>query len=213
MELDGLKEIWKDAGDKNRLLPSNTEIMDMLGKSSRSPVAKMMRNVLIEAILIVVLFGGVAIYYFIAFKGMFNAVAWVYIVTAAIFVFYYYRKWKLLHEMQCVACQVKSNLQRQVRTLERYVRFYLWAGTAMVPLLFIILGVLFYYKFPTGAFSVIYPPMYKSAATEFIAWITWVLSLALVTVAIYAGNRWFINRLYGRHIRRLKEVLDQMEEE
>jgi hypothetical protein len=213
MELDSLKEIWKDAGDKSGSQPGNAEIMDMLNKSSQSPIAKMIHSVLAEAIVIIIVFGGVAIYYFIAFKGMFNSVAWLYIITAALCVFYYYRKWKLLHEMQCVSCQVKSNLQQQVHTLENYVRFYLLAGTALVPLLFVFLGVLFYYKFPTGAFSFIFPPMHKSSGAARIAWITWALSLSVITVLTYAGNRWFINRLYGRHIRKLKQVLDQMEEE
>ncbi|MCW3118322.1 MAG: hypothetical protein JWM28_2404 [Chitinophagaceae bacterium] len=213
MELDALKEIWKDAGAKSGPPHENAEIMEMLNKSSKSPVAKMIHNVLAEAIFIIVLFGGVAIYYFIAFKGMFNSVAWLYIITAWLCVFYYYRKWKLLHEMQCVACQVKSNLQRQVHTLDNYVRLYLLGGTALVPLLFIVLAVLFYYKFPTGAFSVIFPPIYKDTATVLVAWIGWVLSLTVVTAMTYVGNRWFINRLYGRHIRQLKQILDQMAEE
>ena len=213
MELDSLKEIWKDAGDKSGPPPGNAEIIDMLGKSSKSPIAKMMNNVLKEAIWIIIVFGGVAVYYFIAFKGMFNSVAWLYIITAGLCVFYYYRKWKLLHEMQCVACRVKSNLQQQVQTLENYVRFYLLAGTALVPLLFAFLGFLFYYKFPTGSFSFIFPPMYKSSGAALIAWGTWVLSLSVTTIFTYFGNRWFINRLYGRHILQLKRILDQMAEE
>ncbi|MES1214448.1 MAG: hypothetical protein ABUT20_02935 [Bacteroidota bacterium] len=213
MELDSLKELWKDADEKAAPLPDHAAIMDMLNKSSRSPVAKMIRNVLIEATAIVVTFGTVAVYYFIAFEGMFNSVAWMYIISAAIFVIYYYRKWKLLREMQCVACQVKSNLQRQVKILENYVRFYLLAATAIVPLLFALLGVLFYYKFPNGAFSFFFPPMHKTASGALITWVSWVVSLAVITALIYAGNRWFINRLYSRHILKLKEILHQMEEE
>jgi len=213
MELDKLKEIWNDAGSENKSLPGDAVIMDMIGKSSKSPVARMIRNVLVELILIIILFGGVAVFYFIAFKGMFNSVAWLYIITGAIFVFYYYRKWKLLHEMQCVACRVKSNLQLQVRKLESYTRFYLLAGTALVPLLFILLGVLFYYKFPAGAFSFIFPPLYKSADGVILALVIWAVSLTIITALVYAGNRWYVNKLYGKHIGKLKQLLTQMEDE
>jgi len=222
MELDALKEIWKGAGEKKEQLPGNTEILNMLNKSSKSPVAKMMRNVLAEAIIIIVSFGAVAIFYFTAFKGRFSSIAWVYVVIAAFFVFYYYRKWKLLNEMQCVACQVKSNLKRQVRTLEKYIRFYLLAGTAMVPLVFIFLGVLFYYKFPAGSLGFILPPLQNTATSIPLqnagpsmlkASFIWVVCLFLVTIFVYRGSRWFINRLYGQHILKLKQLIDQMEEE
>jgi hypothetical protein len=222
MELDALKEIWKDAGEKKEQLPGNAEILNMLNKSSNGPVAKMMRNVLAEAIFIIVLFGAVAVFYFTAFKGMFSSIAWVYLITAALFVFYYYRKWKLLNEMQCAACQVKSNLKRQVRTLEKYIRFYLLAGTAMVPLVFIFLGILFYYKFPAGSLGFILPPMQNTATSIPLqnagismlkASFIWIVFLSLITIVVYRGSRWFINRLYGQHILKLKQLIDQMEEE
>ncbi|MEJ0106484.1 MAG: hypothetical protein WDO19_29815 [Bacteroidota bacterium] len=222
MELDALKEIWKDAGEKKEQLPGNTEILDMLNKSSKSPVAKMMRNVLAEAIFMVVLFGAVAIFYFIAFKGRFSSIAWVYIITAALFVFYYCRKWKLLNEMQCAACQVKGNLKRQVRTLEKYIRFYLLAGTAVVPLVFIFLGILFYYKFPDGSLGLILPrlqdtatsvPLQNAGISMLKTTFIWITCLFLLTIFVYRGSRWFINRLYGQHILKLKQLIDQMEEE
>ena len=102
---------------------------------------------------------------------------------------------------------------QQVQTLERYTRFYLISGTAMVPLLFIFLGILFYYKFPNGAFSVIFPPLYKSTGNALLVWAGWALSLTVMTALTYLGNRFYVNRLYGRHILKLKQVLEQMAEE
>jgi hypothetical protein len=209
MELDSLKEIWNDAGEKNERQPANTEILEMLTKSSKSPVAKMMHNVLVEMILIIVLFGGVAVFYFIAFKGRFNSIAWLYLITAGLSTWYYYSKWKLLHSMQCVACQVKSNLQLQVNTLEKYIRFYLIAGTAIVPFLFIFLGILFYYNFPSARLDPLFPPIYTASVKK---WALWVLSQSAFTALVYFVNKWYVNRLYGRHTRKLKELVSQMEE-
>jgi hypothetical protein len=173
----------------------------------------MIHNVVTEALVITVIFGTVAVYYFIAFNGQFNSVSWLYLIAAALYVLYYYHKWKLLHNMQCVACRVKSNFQRQVETLERYIRFYLVAGTALVPVLFILLGVLFYVKFPAGSFWFFFPPLHHSPGPALLAWLIWGLLLLTVTTATWMGNRWFIRRLYGRHIGKLKQLLDQMEEE
>ncbi len=209
MELDAWKEIWKDADLEEKSKPGNAEILEMIGKLPRNPIAKMKHSVLVETILIVVLFGGVAIFYFIAFNGSFNSVAWLYLILIGLSVIYYYRKWKLLSEMQCAACQVKSNLQRQVSTLDRYVRFYLWAGTLIVPLIFTFLGVLFYYKFPRGNAIFIFPPF---GITGLKSWLIWLVFISVFTAILYRVNRWYVSRLYGRHVERLKELLNQMEE-
>lgn len=209
MELDALKEIWQEAERKNETVPPNNEIIEMLNKSPKSPVAKMMRNVLIEMTLIIVLFGGVALFYFIAFDKRFVSIAWVYIVTAAAYTFYYFLKWRLLHSMQCVACQVKGNLQRQVNKLTNYVRFYRVSGTLIVPVIFIFLGLLFYFKFPEGSLKPIFPP---AKDLTIYTWMMWTLFLAGITLFAWWGNRYFINKLYGRHILRLKQLLMQMEE-
>jgi hypothetical protein len=209
MELDSLKEIWKESEGKETAVSANEEILAMLNKSSRSPVARMMRNVLAEMILMIVLFGAVSVFYFIAFKGEFSTIAWAYVVLSALCTFYYYRKWKLLHNIQCVACQVKSNLNKQVKTLEKYIRFYLIAGTAMVPVVFIFLGMLFYFKYPEGSLAPVFPP---PAAVSAKTWVAWTVSLSLLTGIAWLGNRWYVNRLYGQHIQQLKRLLEQMEE-
>ncbi|MBS1575640.1 MAG: hypothetical protein JST09_10090 [Bacteroidetes bacterium] len=209
MELDALKEIWQEADKKNESAPPNNEIMEMLNKSPKSPVAKMMRNVLIEMTLIIVLFGGVALFYFIAFDKRFISIAWVYIITASVYTFYYFLKWRLLRSMQCVACQVKGNLQRQVNKLTRYVRFYLISGTFVVPVVFIFLGFLFYFKFPEGALKPIFPPVKE---LTMYTWAKWLIFLTGITLFAWWGNRYFINKLYGQHILRIKQLLSQMEE-
>lgn len=209
MELDALKEVWQDAHTKSDSATTNSEIIEILNKSPKSPVAKMMRNVLIEMALIIVLFGGVALLYFIAFDKRFISIAWVYVITAVLYVFYYYQKWKLLRSMQCVACQVKDNLQKQVNKLTAYIRFYLISSTVIVPAVFLFLGLLFYFKFPEGKFAPVFPP---SKGITLFTWIMWVLFLTAVTLFAWWGNRYFINKLYGQHILRLKELLKQMEE-
>jgi hypothetical protein len=209
MELDSLKEIWKETDMKQPVAVANEEIAAMLNKSSSNPIARMIRNVLVETILIIVLFGAVAAYYFIAYNGRFSTIAWVYVVLAAFCTFYYYRKWKLLHNMQCIACQVKSNLKKQVNTLEKYLRLYFFWGTAMVPIVFIFLALLFYYQFPQGTLRPVLPPPAEITVTT---WVAWTAFLVVFTIIAWYGNRYYVKRLYGKHIQQLKRLLEQMEE-
>ena len=89
MELDNLKDIWKEAGITPILQPQQ-QLMEMLSKPSQSPIAKMKRNLLAELLLIIVLFSACAIYYFVAFKGSFSIISWMYIIIAIVFGIYYY---------------------------------------------------------------------------------------------------------------------------
>jgi hypothetical protein len=132
------------------------------------------------------------------------------------FVFYYYHKNKLLKSMQCVACEVKSNLQTQLHTLEKYVRFYFIAGTLLTPLLYYITGLIILYKqtphhYSSELLGTRVQPMLNTVQdhqyfTEFL------VGGAVITVLIYFANKWYVKKLYGQHISHLKELLRQMDE-
>ena len=77
-----------------------------------------------------------------------SEVSWFMLFIGLLFVLYYQRKNKLLNEMECLSCQVKSNLQTQTTTLEKYIRFYLLGGTALAPVSLVFFSWLFYVKGP-----------------------------------------------------------------
>ena len=112
---------------------SADKISAMIGRQSQSPIAKMKRNLRMELLILIFSLGIVAAYYFIAFKSEYSIIGWVYALLLVLFCYYFFRKNKLLNEMQCSSCRVKSNLELQLRMLERYVRFYLISGTAILP--------------------------------------------------------------------------------
>ena len=138
---------------------------------------------------------------------------------AAIFFAYYYRKYQLLNEMQCPTCAIKSNLARQVDTLKRYTRFYLLAGTGMIPLMYFLSYVIVRWKLPSaaGAFeggsatAAIYQRLHPAPwwASPFF----WLILLIPMTIGIYYLNAWYINRQYGRHIKKLQELLRELDSE
>jgi len=206
MELDDLKNIWND---KPGATTGADKISAMLGRQSHSPIEKMKRNLRMEVLIVIITFGAVAAYYFIAFKSDYSIIGWAYTLLLVLFCYYYFRKNQLLNEMQCISCRVKSNLELQLTTLERYVRFYLVSGTAIIPILFIFLGVVLYYKKPTLIDKTI---LYRSATNP--AWkflLAWLVFLTISTVIMWVLNRGYVNKLYGRHIRRLKQLLAQMD--
>jgi len=207
MELDDLKNIWND---KDIEATGTDKISTMIGKQSQNPISKMKRNLRMELLILVFSLGIVAAYYFIAFKREYSIIGWVYALLLVLFCYYFFRKNKLLNEMQCSSCQVKSNLELQLRMLERYVRFYLISGTAVLPLLFIFLGSVLYYKKPTLISETILYPSVTNPVWKFL--LAWFILLSVSTTIMWVLNRGYVNKLYGRHINKLKHLLAQINE-
>jgi len=207
MELDELKEMWQ----KQAAPEEARDLKHILGKRSNTAIARMKRHLFIELWLVVVLYSAISAYFIGAWNGRFYFISILYILTAAAFLVYYYRKMKLLREMECMACQVKSNLAKQVRTLEKYVKTYLIAGTVIVPVF-----LLFFYWFdyayvPPGHKHFFVQPSGTVSVWEFAAIL--IALLVGTTVVFYFLNRWYVRRLYGRYIDKLKQVLEQMDDE
>ena len=204
MELDNLKDLWRDLGQVHTHQNDDQQIIRMLQKRSQSPIAKMKRNLLLELIAVIVLYS-LTIWYFLQTSGGgYREIAVILFVVGVLFIFYYYKKNRLLGQMQCVTCEVRSNLQQQLKTLEKYVQLYFVGGTILAPITYFVTGVIVLLKHSGGDFV---PDLTRSE--EYIIFITVGL---LLTVGTYFLNKWYIKKLYGQHIRRLKELLLQMEE-
>ena len=66
MELDQWKDIWKEEG---KLPPNDAQkLQSLLAKKSNSPVAKMKRNLKVELWFVIIGYGAIILFYFIAFK-------------------------------------------------------------------------------------------------------------------------------------------------
>lgn len=208
MELEYLKEVWKVAADIEAFPAGEKKALLNVGAGapSQSVVSKMKRNLLYELLTVLVCVTIIAVFYFIAFGGRLKEVSWAYMLLALIFISYYYKKNKLLKSMQCPACRVKYNLSLQLTTLEKYVRLYLIVGTFMAPAVMLFFYALLHYK----RISVFYSSYEIRNAAGFT--LLYLLVTAIFTIIFYFFNRWYINRLYGRYIQKLKDLLLEMEE-
>jgi hypothetical protein len=205
MELDQLKEMWSDVG-QSKTSTSEQELQAMLQKKSKSPIAKMKRNLFIEMVIIVVLYTWSTIYYFMKFNGAILGIAWLMLLTGVLFMVYYFRKRKLLQEMECVSCEVKSNLQLQVKTLEKYIWLYLVGGTLMFPFIMITSGVIIFF----------FDSKIQTSSVHISFWsffLVLVLVSAILTIPMYFLNKWYVRKLYGQHAEKLKQIVNEMSEE
>jgi hypothetical protein len=199
MELENLKQLWRRIEVKPVRTEETERLIALLGKRSHGPVAKMRRNLLGELILVIATYIPVILYYFFGSAGKLSEIAWFLLLLLLSFTIYYYRKDRLLKEMLCVSCRVRSNLELQVSSLQKYIRVYALAGTIAVPVIGLLSLAVIYWKLPAS-------PGWKNL-------LPWATALAPVTIGCYYINTWYVRKVYGRHIRKLKDLLEEMNEE
>ena len=208
MELEQLKNIWTtNTGPHDK---KNEDLLQLLSRPSNSPIAKMKRNLRWELIAVIILYGLTVIYYFFAFEGRMVELSWFMMAIGFFFVIYYYRKNKLLNEMQCVSCRVKSNLELQLKTLEKYIRFYLVAGNILFPLSLLFVGYVGFFLYPERLNTP--KTLMQSPAMQSLA-IKYAVVIVFLSIGVFFLNKWYVNRLYGRHIKKLKEILIEMKDD
>jgi uncharacterized membrane protein len=208
MDLDQLKDIWKGQDPQVGEHEGKQEILALLKKKSQGPIAKMKRNLRWELIFVVVSYSALIIHYFTAFDHELQSVAWFLLAIAVLFLMYYYNKNKLLNNMQHVSGKVRLHLERQVNTLERLVRLYLIASSALVPACLAFFGWIGYKELPDLFATSIFFTTSGTPLWQVIG--AWVAVAMVLTTIVYFAQRWLLGRLYGDHIRKLRQILTEM---
>jgi hypothetical protein len=208
MELESLKYIWHSLEAPPAREQDRRALLAMLTRRSQASIAVMRRNLVGEGILLLVTYTPAILCFLLGFNGRLTVLTWLFVGMAVLFLAYYFRKYRLLKAMQCPTCQIRSNLARQVDALQKYTRFYLLAGTGMIPLMYLLSWLIIRWKLSAAA-SVIYQRLHPTPwwAGPFF----WLTLLIPVTVGIYYLNSRYINRLYGRHIKKLQELLRELD--
>lgn len=204
MELDNLKTIWKEqelpAGDDQVYAEM---LAQLIRERSRGPIERMQRNLRIEGVLMLVTYIPTVMMYFFLFHGQLSAIGLMMAVILVYFLVYFYQKNRLLKKMRCVTCEVRSNMARQVSMLGKYIRFYLWSAMAVkVVALVIAYWVLEYSEMQVRHLQS--PHWFKPLYL--------VIFLVPFMLGSYFLNRWYVHKLYGRHVKKLTELLREMDE-
>lgn len=207
MELDQLKEMWGTV-ENEQMHTSELELQKMLQKKSKSPIAKMKRNLTVELWVVVVLYSWVIIDYMQQFKGIILTIPLLFFIVGLFYIVYFVRKRNLLKQMECVTCEVKSNLQRQLTMLQKYIRFYMLSGTVLFPLTVIFVSSVMFFSSPE---------IQEVRAKEPLPYGYFLLAILIIsvvlTIPIYFLNKWYVGKLYGQHAEKLKQILTEMNEE
>jgi hypothetical protein len=201
MELDDLKAIWKTS---DGFQPKNeTELATMLKGSSKTIIGKLKRNVMIEISFTIV--AGVALLlYALTIEN--GSLKWTSISILVLFVaysFYYAKKLRLLAKFDPAKGNIRANLEDLIKNLTGYLKFYKRSYTILYPVYFC-LGLLFaamergadeFIRILTQSSNTIYLAISASLFFVFSRWLT----------------NWYLKKLYGTHLDKLKTLLTDIQ--
>ncbi len=201
MELEHLKSLWNNAHIPSSSI-SEEGLQKMLNHRSERPIAVMKRNLKLEVFFLIIIYG--AIIGVLSNEGgmeflLYNALL---IIVAILFFIYARYKYKILSSMECTSCDVRSNLNLQLLSLEKLIKLYFRAGNVSVIAAYFFTGTISYIK-TTGEPVTLPDPLY-------------VVIFTTIGVILAAGNyffcRWYLFHLYGKHIQQLKNTLYELDE-
>jgi hypothetical protein len=201
-ELEDLKQIWK--GHEQGYEPKQeSEIVLMLQGKSNSIIGKLKRNVWVELIFTIGCSIALGVYAITLEAG---AVMWTTIsllVLFAAYLFYYIKKLMLLGRFDASSGNMKSSLESLYRKLSVYISFYRKSYAVLYPVYFF-LGIFF------GALDTGLDGFLNRMRDPKTVILLVVLTGGFFVLTFIATN-FYLKKLYGNHLAKLKELLDELQ--
>jgi hypothetical protein len=198
MELDDLKQTWQES---QLTKPSNTNIMELIQHKSYGPLAALKKAFRKQILLMIILPAYVVLTNTDDVDHALKSVMlWAYIAfVLGVIVFTYYN-YRIVSKMESMDNLVKTNLEQQVNLLQTRMK---WKKTGlMIALLFFILlaetvPYFQHYRMLDKWHSV-------APGIRFLSYVSFLILQSFIST-------WVNERRYGRHLRYLKELANEMQ--
>jgi hypothetical protein len=201
MELEELKSIWNSSTPSFQPKDAD-EIASMLSRKSVSIVDKLKRNVWFDLIITMLTSLGLLSYAITLRPGALKWASISILSTLLLYVFYYIKKISLLNRFDPVTNNLRANLEVLINTLSGYLEFYRRSYTVLYPIFFFVVLLFIGIEHGTERFLEILQRPATITLLLLLAGVYYLLSTKVV--------RWFLNRLYGRHLEKLKALLNDI---
>ena len=204
MELEDLKSIWKSSGPV--FAPKNEQEIGMMLKGrSISIINKIKRNVWIELVFTIAVSVALLIYALSLQKGAMKWTSISLLLMCLASTIYYIKKLSVLNRVQGINENLHDTISFLVTNLTGYLKFYKNSYTVLYPVYFM-LGLLF---------SVLErgPDNFVEFLSQPITIIYLLLMAGIFFIISSWFARWFLRKLYGDHLEKLKSILNELNQQ
>ncbi len=210
MKTDKLREIWKffPLGKEGAVEYTEEELLAMLKNRAELSIKRLNRSIFFETISTFIAFVVIVIFFFQLNSFVF--IKWGGAFIIALIVLYFGLLGWLYQQLNSIALfsvDMKLALEKKVRILKRFVNLYFWMNMAVAPVVFPI--AVFTGQFTGRNESELFHENFSLSEPYFL--IPLVVSFVLILL-FYPFLKWYIKKLYGRHVKDLEECLAGLSE-
>jgi hypothetical protein len=204
MELEDLKSIWK-RGEPVFQPKNEEEIAIMLKGRSISIVNKLKRNVWFELVFAIVVSVGLLLYALSLEQGAMKWTSISLLLMCLASTIYFIKKLSVLNRVQGINDNLHDTISFLITNLTSYLKFYRNSYTVLYPVYFL-LGLLFsVLERGTDKFVVFL------SQPSTIVYLLFMAGLFFFISTWFA--RWYLKKLYGDHLEKLKKILDELNQQ
>lgn len=205
MELDNFRTSWQQSAAAGKSASFDAAQLAAVLKSQPGLVEKMRRNARVEMALTALLMVVFPLLVIRLDKSATIVYCSLLVLMGVGQLYYYYYKLGVLRRMAVVEGDVRSHLRKLCRELRRLLRFFyrVTLGTPPVTLL-LLFGL-------DLAEQLSRPESTRAKSPLVFVGFLLVFGVFMQVVAVY-GTRWYLQRLYGRHLDRLEASLRELDE-
>lgn len=201
MELEELKSIWKNS--EPAFQPKDEkEIASMLKGRSISIIDKLKRNVWFELIFTIFVSIGLLVYAFVFTSGAAKWLSISFILMCLAFTFVYVKKLILLNRFNPANETIRENLISLIKSVTSYLNFYKRSYTVLYPVYFCL--ALLFAGIERGA-EAFFENLMKPRTILFLTVFGGLLFFFSTRFA-----SWYLKKLYGNHLEKLKNLLSDI---
>ncbi len=202
MELEELRSIWKNS-EPGFQRKDETEIASMLTGRSLTIIDKLKRNVRFELIFAMAVSVCLLIYALTLPSGKLKWTSIAILLMCIGYTFYYIKKIILLNRFDPAKENIRANLVSLIDKLSGYLKFYRRSYTVLYPVFFC-LGLIFGALEREAGQSP--DSMFKPVSLLYLV----VMAAILYLLSTWLIN-WYLKKLYGNHLEKLKSLLHDIQ--
>lgn len=209
MELDTLKKTLNSLAEQSSREVFSQDVSKTIALPSSNYITRMKRNLILDFCIIIAGLVYLIIFYAVKYEGELWLCALFFTIESIAVSVYFFRKRKLLNDMQHTGLKTTHFLEKQITALRKYVGWYILWGTLFLPVSIILVFIM----------AGLYQPALLENRNTMLYWLSsdsnsWVTfaGLLALTVAAYYFCKWYVFKLYGRHIETLFSLLKEMNE-
>jgi hypothetical protein len=196
MELDELKQPWKISAEK--IPPVN--IGEMIRQQAADPLHRLKRRFRSRMIVLPLVLTWLIINLSKHHDIFSDVLFWLYVVICIGMTGYFYAGYRQVSRIQDMDGPVKSMLEKRVRALEQGLRWRLICVRILFVVFIVLLEIMLFYKQEPSLAAWYALPIYLRLAVY-----------AGLTGFFYLLTGWILGNKYGKYIRRLRELVEQMQ--